>query len=62
MSCPQCGGSLRTYALGGHEATVCEDCGYVDIPADHRSEAALPESWDEALRRFYGEGTDDETA
>ena len=53
MNCPQCGGSLATYALSGREASVCEDCGYVGIAAEHRGEARTVESWDDALRRFY---------
>ncbi|MFB6103332.1 MAG: hypothetical protein ABEJ73_12320 [Haloplanus sp.] len=53
MDCPQCGGTLVTYALSDQEASVCEDCGYVGIPAEHRGEARRVESWDDALRRFY---------
>jgi len=53
MDCPQCGGTLATYALSGREASVCEDCGYVGIAAEHRGEARRVESWDDALRRFY---------
>jgi DNA-directed RNA polymerase subunit M/transcription elongation factor TFIIS len=53
MDCPQCGGSLATYALSDREASVCEDCGYVGIAAEHRGESRTVESWDDALRRFY---------
>jgi DNA-directed RNA polymerase subunit M/transcription elongation factor TFIIS len=53
MDCPQCGTTLATYALDGREATVCEDCGYVGIAAEHRGEPRRIESWNEALRRFY---------
>lgn len=53
MTCPQCGGRLATYALGGEEASVCEDCGYVGIAAEHRGDPRTVESWDDALRRFY---------
>jgi len=53
MTCPQCGGALATYALGGREASVCEDCGYVGIAAEHRGDPRSIESWDDALRRFY---------
>jgi hypothetical protein len=53
MDCPQCDGTLATYALGGQEASVCEDCGYVGIPAEHRGEPRRIESWNDALRRFY---------
>ncbi|MFB6123908.1 MAG: hypothetical protein ABEJ78_10680 [Haloferacaceae archaeon] len=59
MACPQCGGALLTYALGGREASVCEDCGYVGIDADHGGEPVEVESWDDALRRFYAEHGED---
>ncbi|WP_248897927.1 hypothetical protein [Haloplanus halobius] len=61
MDCPQCGGTLTTYALDGQEASVCEDCGYVGIPAEHRGDSRHVESWDDALRRFYrAHGTDED--
>jgi len=53
MDCPQCGGTLDTYALSDSEASVCEDCGYVGIAAEHRGDPRAVESWDDALRRFY---------
>jgi hypothetical protein len=53
MDCPQCGGPVDTYALGGREASVCGDCGYVGIAAEHRGESRHAESWNDALRRFY---------
>jgi len=53
MDCPQCGGTLATYALDGREASVCEDCGYVGIPAEHRGAPKRVESWSDALRRYY---------
>jgi hypothetical protein len=54
MDCPQCeGGTLVTYALDEREAHVCEQCGYVGIPADHHGERAAPESWNDALRRYH---------
>lgn len=53
MDCPQCGGRLATYALGGDEAVICEDCGYVGIEADHHGTPVEIESWTDALRRFY---------
>jgi hypothetical protein len=58
MDCPQCGGTLATYALSGQEASVCEDCGYVGIAAEHRGDPRRVESWDDALRRFYGDDAD----
>lgn len=31
---------------------MCEACGYVGVPADHRREPAETESWADAIRRF----------
>jgi DNA-directed RNA polymerase subunit M/transcription elongation factor TFIIS len=58
MDCPQCGGTLATYALSGREASVCENCGYVGIDAEHRGTPRRIESWNDALRRFYGSDED----
>lgn len=55
MDCPQCGTALTTYTLQGHEALVCERCGYVGIDADHHGTRRSAESWHDALRRFYDE-------
>lgn len=52
MDCPRCGGDLVSYELEGEEAVVCEGCGYVGVPADHRPEGEEPETWTRALRRF----------
>ncbi|MFC7172899.1 hypothetical protein ACFQL0_05120 [Haloplanus litoreus] len=41
------------HALNGREASVCEDCGYVGIPAEHRGAPKRVESWNDALRRYY---------
>jgi hypothetical protein len=54
MDCPQCDAVLASYVLDGREAVVCESCGYVGIPADHRGDGpAVGESWDDALRRYH---------
>lgn len=53
MECPECAGSLAAYVLDGREASVCERCGWVGIETDHRGEGVPPESWDDALDRFY---------
>lgn len=55
MECPRCGGEVAEYALDGREAIVCESCGYVGVPADHRGEPADEESWSEAIGRFRDE-------
>ena len=55
MDCPQCGTALTTLSLQGHEALVCERCGYVGIDADHHGNRHPRESWHDALRRFYDE-------
>ncbi|PSP82343.1 hypothetical protein BRC83_09450 [Halobacteriales archaeon QS_1_68_17] len=53
MDCPRCGAQLLTYSLDERTAFVCEDCGYVGVPADHEPEPEPEESWGEALERFY---------
>ena len=58
MECPQCEDPLVRYALGGREAVICERCGYVGIEADHHGRPRAVESWDDALRRFYGDDGD----
>jgi hypothetical protein len=59
MRCPRCGGQLTIFRLGDSETMVCDSCEYVGIPADHRAEPAEePESWEEALDRFHGDGED----
>jgi DNA-directed RNA polymerase subunit M/transcription elongation factor TFIIS len=63
MDCPECGGRLADYRLGDRDAVACEDCGYVDIDAEHRGRSAERESWDDAIARFrrrHGEEADDE--
>jgi Zn ribbon nucleic-acid-binding protein len=55
MDCPQCEAedALTTYTDGEREAFVCENCGYVGIPADHRGEAGESETWADAVSRFH---------
>lgn len=53
MECERCGGPIERYRLGDHEALSCTDCGYLDVPVDHRRESGPSESWDEAFDRFY---------
>ena len=48
--------------MGGSEATVCDSCGYVGVPADHHGEIESPEPWSEALRRFYARQRGDRAA
>jgi len=55
MVCPRCGGRLVFYELGDAETKACQDCIYVGIAVDHTSDADRPESWDDALSRFYEE-------
>lgn len=60
MECPRCGGRLRSYQLGDANSQACEDCAYVGVFVDHRSQRENPESWDDALSRFrLGEGQSD---
>lgn len=53
MTCPRCGGDIEEYALSGHDAQICEGCGYVGVSVEHQHEPMEFESWDEALERFY---------
>jgi len=55
MDCQRCGGAVRTFELDGHEALVCEDCGYLGVPVEHRVEPREDETWGEALARFRAE-------
>lgn len=57
MECPRCPGELDRYALAGGEAVVCDGCGYVGVPVEHRGEPREIESWDEAIRRFRESGS-----
>jgi len=43
------------YQLGDAETEACRDCIYVGIAVDHTADGDRPESWDEALARFYRE-------
>lgn len=56
---PRCGEALTAFTLAGREAVVCEACGYVGVPADHRPPGqGEEESWGAALDRFREDGTD----
>jgi len=55
MDCPRCSATLKTYTLEGHQAEVCESCGYAGVAVDHASEPEEFESWQDALARFRGE-------
>jgi len=52
MVCQRCGGSVETYELGGRDALVCRECGYLDTPVRHEPETTPSESWPEAIERF----------
>jgi hypothetical protein len=47
---------MITFSLGDSSAPTCEDCGYVGVPTDHRTEGEESETWDDALGRFREEG------
>lgn len=57
MSCPRCGGVLTTYQLDRQQADVCEDCGFVGITRTHGTDAAEPESWEDALMQVHDPGS-----
>ena len=57
MECPRCDEDLEAYRLGGREAVICRDCGYVGIETDLHPESTEVESWSEAIQRFRENGT-----
>ena len=58
MDCPRCDeGVLDAYSLGGREAVICRDCGYVGIETDHHPESTEVESWSDAIERFRENGS-----
>jgi uncharacterized paraquat-inducible protein A len=59
MECPRCDGPMESYTLEDTTAVVCPRCGYVGIPADHRSVTEPSESWDDAIERFLTEEESD---
>jgi hypothetical protein len=59
MECPRCGGELETYSLWGRETKSCRRCNYLGVPVEHTSDRDDPESWDDAISRFYEKYGDD---
>lgn len=55
-ACPRCGAELLRYALCDRESVRCPSCDYVDVPAARADPPATDESWEDALRRFRGDG------
>ncbi|AEH37928.1 hypothetical protein Halxa_3316 [Halopiger xanaduensis SH-6] len=53
--CPRCQGSLEELSLGDVSTVSCPHCEYADIPVEHESVPETPESWRDALNRFYEE-------
>ncbi|WP_165872031.1 hypothetical protein [Natrarchaeobius halalkaliphilus] len=51
--CPRCQGSLERLSLGEASTVACSNCGYADIPVEHDRPRDEPESWRDALNRFY---------
>ncbi|MFC6717604.1 hypothetical protein ACFQGT_04020 [Natrialbaceae archaeon GCM10025810] len=51
--CPRCQAPLERLSLADVETIACRDCGFADIPVDHESERDEPESWRDAINRFY---------
>lgn len=62
MSCPRCGAELERYRLGDRVSVTCPECRYVGVSAEHGSERARTESWDEALARFRRRAREQELA
>lgn len=64
MDCPRCGGPLEEFALEGHQARNCRDCGWVGTEASlaEETDGEPSESWDVALTRATdGWASDDRT-
>ena len=55
MECPRCGDDLERYVLRGREAVICEACGYIGVPVEHRGETREAESWTDAISRVDGD-------
>lgn len=51
--CPRCSSRLERLSLGEVTTVSCERCGYADVPVEHAPEWEEPESWRDALDRFY---------
>lgn len=51
--CPRCQSPLERLSLGDAETVACKRCGYADVPVDHEAEWREPESWRDAMNRFY---------
>jgi hypothetical protein len=51
MDCPRGEEPMARYSDGEREAVVCEECGFLDVPADHRYQVPTIESWTEAMER-----------
>lgn len=59
MPCRRCGSDLAHYELAGRTASVCPECGFVNVPVSHETEPDPDESWVEAFERFYTKFGDD---
>lgn len=53
--CPRCGSALERLTLGEVETVSCNRCGFADVPVEHEPEWEEPESWRDAMNRFYDE-------
>ncbi|WP_247728415.1 hypothetical protein [Halovivax limisalsi] len=51
--CPRCQSPLERLSLAEAETVACTRCGYADIPVEHEAEWDEPESWRDAMNRFY---------
>ncbi|WP_254862624.1 hypothetical protein [Halovivax gelatinilyticus] len=51
--CPRCQSPLERLSLADSETVSCQRCGFADVPVEHEAEWEKPESWRDAMRRFY---------
>ena len=53
--CPRCQAPLERLSLGDVSTVACNRCGFADVPVEHDAEYSEPESWRDAINRFYNE-------
>lgn len=51
--CPRCSSRLERLELDDVTTVACDQCGYADVPVEHAPAWETPESWRDALKRFY---------
>jgi ribosome-binding protein aMBF1 (putative translation factor) len=52
MPCNRCGGQIEKFELQGRVASVCKECGSLDVLVEHEPAEKTSESWSDAIARF----------